>query len=51
MKDAVKFEFFDKDKFKKYQILTSKRIQEHFIHSTKRRKIVEIKKAFLVLNN
>jgi len=51
VKDAVKYEFFDKNKFKKYQILTSARIQDHYIHSTKRRKRVEVKRAFLVLNN
>lgn len=51
VKDAIKFGFFNKEKFYKYQILTSKRIQEHFIHSTKRRKRVEIKKIFLLLNN
>ncbi len=51
VKDAVEFKFFNKEKFEKYKILTSKRIQQHFIHSTKRRKIVELKKPFLVLNN
>ncbi|MBA7602417.1 hypothetical protein ES703_09506 [subsurface metagenome] len=51
VKDAIKFGFFNKEKFYKYQILTSKRIQEHFIHSTKRRKRVEIKKIFLLLNS
>lgn len=51
VKDAIKFGFFNKEKFYKYQILTSKRIQEHFIHSTKRRKRVEFKKIFLLLNN
>lgn len=51
VKDAVKFDFFNKKKFDKYKILTSKRIQEHYIHSTKRCKIVEIKKIFLLLNN
>ena len=50
IKDAIDFELFDKKKFNKYGILTSKRIQEHYIEATKRRKTVELYKPFLVLN-
>lgn len=50
VEDAVEFSLFDKNKFKKYGILTSKKIQDHYLHSTRRRKKVEIKKAFLLLN-
>jgi len=48
--DAVKWKIFDKDIFEKYQILTSKRIQEIYLEATKRRKKVEILKAYLLLN-
>ncbi len=50
VKDAVEFDLFDKKLFKKYGILTSKKIQDHFLHSTKRRKKVEIYKPYLLLN-
>jgi hypothetical protein len=48
--DAIEWEIFDKKKFKKYQILTSKRIQETYLEATKRRKKVDIFKPFLVIN-
>ncbi len=50
VEDAINFELFNKDRFKKYGILTSKRIQIQFLEATKRRKNVEMKRAYLVLN-
>jgi len=48
--DAIDFELFNKKKFKKYGILTSKRIQKQYLDATKRRKKVELKKQYIVLN-
>jgi len=48
--DAIEWELFDKEKFQKYQILTSKRIQRTYLEATKRRKRVDIIKRFLVIN-
>jgi hypothetical protein len=48
--DAVRWEIFDKKMFEKYQILTSKRIQETFLEAAKRRRRIEILKQFLLLN-
>jgi len=50
VEDAIEFDLFDKKMFKKYGILTSKKIQENYLHATKRRNSVEIKRAFLLLN-
>ena len=48
--DAIEWELFNKEKFQKYQILTSKRIQKMYLEATKRRKKVDILKPFLLLN-
>jgi hypothetical protein len=48
--DAIEFDIFNKKMFKKYGILTSKRIQETYLEATKRRKIVELYKPYLMVN-
>ncbi len=50
VKDAIGFDLFDKKMYEKHKILTSKRIQEHYLEATKRRKIVEFYKPYLLLN-
>ena len=41
---------FDKTMFEKYSILTSKGIQERYLEATKRRKLVKIEKAYLLVS-
>ena len=50
VKDCIEFELFDKKIFNKFHILTSKRIQEHYLEATKRRKIVDLFKPYLCIN-
>lgn len=49
--DAIKWKIFDKDKFDKYKILTSKRIQENYLEITKRRLRVELISEFICIHN
>jgi molybdopterin converting factor small subunit len=50
VKDCIEFELFDKKIFNKFKILTSKRIQEHYLEATKRRKVVDLLKPYLCIN-
>ena len=47
--DCIKWGIFNEDKYNEYQILTSRRIQKHYIHSTYRRAEVEIESKYLVI--
>ena len=47
---ATQVEFFDKDKFKNYKILTSKGIQERYLEATVKRKSVVFNKEYLVID-
>ena len=49
--DGCKWNIFDYDIFKKYQVLTSRGIQKRFIEATKRRKEVDFIREYLVMNN
>ncbi len=46
--DAIWWDLFDKNLFKKYQILTSKRIQKTYIEATKRRKEVLLLQKYIL---
>lgn len=46
--DCVKWKLFDETLYKKYKILTSKRIQKTYLEATYRRKEIEIIKEYLV---
>lgn len=47
---SIKRGFFDKEIFDKYKVLTSASIQEKYLEIVKRRKKIEIKKQYLLLN-
>ena len=51
LNDAMKWKIFDKDKFDKYKIITSKRIQENYLDITKRRLKIELINEFLCIHN
>lgn len=46
---AIKRGIFDKDKFEKYHILTSKGVQERYFAAVGRRKIVNVKPEYLLV--
>lgn len=46
---AIKRGIFDKDKFDRYSILTSRGIQERYFEAVSRRKCVEVKSEYLLL--
>lgn len=48
---AIKRGIFDKDKYDKYQILTSVGIQKRYFEAVNRRKSVEVKSAYLLLQH
>lgn len=48
---AIRRGIFDKDIFEKYQVLTSAGIQRRYLEAVSRRKIVEVKKQYLLLRN
>lgn len=50
VKKAIQVNFFDKKLYEKYNILTSKGIQERYILATKERKKVTIEKIYLLTN-
>lgn len=50
LNDCINRELFDKDLYKKYNILTSKRIQNNYIDATIRRKSVDFIDEFLLIN-
>ena len=50
IKYAIEREFFNKDKFNEYEILTSKGIQKRYKEIVRRRKDVEIKTDFLLID-
>ena len=47
---SIKRGIFDKDIFYKYHVLTSKGIQERYFEAVSRRKNVEVKKEYLLVN-
>lgn len=47
---AVQVDFFDEDKFKKYEILTSKGIQNRYLEAIKKRKKIELIEEYLVID-
>lgn len=49
--ELLKRNFFDEKLYKKYQILTSKGIQERYLEATKRRKEVLLFKEYYLLNH
>ena len=49
--ELLKRSFFDEKLYKKYQILTSKGIQERYLEATKRRKEVTLFKEYYLLNH
>lgn len=51
IKELLKRNFFDEKLYKKYQILTSKGIQERYLEATKRRKEVALFKEYYLLNH
>jgi hypothetical protein len=50
IKELLKREFFDKQIFKEYQVLTSRGIQKRYLEAIKRRKEVIIYKEYFLLN-
>lgn len=48
VKKAIQVDFFNKEKYEKYGILTSKGIQSRYLEATKRRKENSIKKEYCV---
>lgn len=50
VKKAVQVDFFNKNLFEKYKVLTSKGIQNRYILATKERKIVELESSYLLTN-
>ncbi|TDX52160.1 Lin1244/Lin1753 domain-containing protein [Orenia marismortui] len=48
--DCIKWGIFDQEKYSEHQILTSKRVQEHYIDVTYRRAEVEIELDYLVID-
>src|SRR5690554_4785986 len=46
--DCIKWDIFDSKLYEKYQILTSRRIQEQYINATYRRSEVELVKEYLI---
>ena len=46
--DAIHWDLFDKTLFKKYKILTSKRIQKTYIEATKRRKEIPMLQKYIL---
>jgi len=46
--DAIKRDLFDEELFKKYKILTSKRIQKTFLEATKRRREIPMIQKYLL---
>jgi hypothetical protein len=46
---CIEWEIFDKNLFKKYEILTSKGIQKRFFEIVKRRKVVEVCQEYLLI--
>ncbi len=49
VKDCIKWELFNKKLFNKYQILTSKGIQERFFEATKRRLKINVCKEYTLI--
>lgn len=47
--DCIRWEIFDKGLYEKYRILTSKRIQNHFIHAVYKRVGVQMIKEYLLV--
>ena len=47
---SIKRGIFDKDIFDKYHVLTSKGIQERYFEAVSRRKNIEVKKEYLLIN-
>jgi len=45
--DALEWNLFDKEKFEQFQILTSRSIQQRFIHATTRRTEINVNKKYL----
>jgi len=50
MASCLEYGLFDRDKYQKYQIITSMRIQKHYAAISKRRKGVILMKEYLTLN-
>lgn len=50
VKEAIKYGFFDKDLYEKYNILTSRGIQRRYFEVAKRRIRVDAKKEYLLLS-
>ncbi len=46
---SIRRGIFSEDLYEKYQILTSRRIQEQYFNAVSRREIVEVEKAYLLL--
>nr|MBC8386586.1 DUF4373 domain-containing protein [Actinomycetota bacterium] len=49
VKDCIKWDLFNKNMFKKYQILTSKGIQERFFEAIKRRLKINVCKEYTLI--
>lgn len=49
--DCLRWEIFDKSKYEKYSILTSKGIQKRYVEATQRRKEVEFTEEYLLIEN
>lgn len=51
LNDCINENLFNKEIYDKYKVLTSKRIQLNFLAGSERRKSIEFKKEFLLINN
>ena len=51
MKKAIDIEFFDKEMYEKFKILTSKGIQERFVEGTRKRKDISVKKEYWIISD
>lgn len=49
--EAIERNIFDKEMYKKYEILTSKGIQRRYFEATKRRKEIEVIKEYVLIDN
>jgi hypothetical protein len=50
LNDCIEFKLFDKDLYQKYNIITSKRIQENYCQATARRHCVSFYKEYLLID-
>lgn len=48
---CIRREIFSEEKFNKYRILTSSRIQQQYLNAASKRELIEMKKEYLLIND